>query len=563
MWIMVINDLLVKLARLGVYTVGYADDVALLVRGNKPEDMHRKMQRALNLIEEWCCDKSLKVNPNKTEMVLFTKKRKLSIKAPSIFNTMLGFSSEVRYLGVTLDHKLNWKHHINKQVRKATATFWACRKMFGQTWGLKPIVVRWIYTAILVPQLTYASVVWWIALCRKINTKALNKVYRLAMLGITGAMRTTPTLAMGALLNIKPPSLYAEFSAIRTAIRLQFAGSWKTATFGHATVLRNRDLDEVLALGGDRCPSKHYFRTNFSVIFPEKQDWKEESPNFLNPKGLVWYTDGSKTLKGTGAAFWSDGPKAEATLKLGPSTTIFQAEVYTIWACANHIKGLNHRNKHIYICSDSRSALMSVVVTSKVVRDCIELLEQIAATNTVKLVWTPAHCGIHGNEVADSLDKSAACNSSNQPICLIPASNSFIKGLIDKKSCSGFLDMWLEAEGMRHTKALFQGPSKSRSNSRISLDRAQLRLAIGLITGHWITAKHLTNMGIAQNALCLRSKSAEETPLHVLTECEPLLELRKDILGADLGVNINIMELGVGTLQRFAKVAGLNSSLRT
>uniref|UniRef100_A0A6M2DXG5 Putative secreted protein n=1 Tax=Xenopsylla cheopis TaxID=163159 RepID=A0A6M2DXG5_XENCH len=61
---------------------------------------------------------------------------------------------------------------------------------------------------------TFVLVVWWTALCRKINTKAPNNVYRLAMLGIAEAMRTTPTFAMEALLNIKPPSLYAEFSAV-------------------------------------------------------------------------------------------------------------------------------------------------------------------------------------------------------------------------------------------------------------------------------------------------------------------------------------------------------------
>lgn len=37
---------------------------------------------------------------------------------------------------------------------------------------------------------------------------------------------------------------------------------------------------------------------------------------------------------------------------------------------------------------------------------------------------------------------------------------------------------------------------------------------------------------------------SEEYPFHVLIDCEKLLELRVDILGADAGVNINIMEIG-------------------
>lgn len=62
------------------------------------------------------------------------------------------------------------------------------------------------------PQLTYASVVWWTAFQRNISIKALDKVYRLAMLGMKRAMK--PTLSMEAVLNIRNASSYAESSAM-------------------------------------------------------------------------------------------------------------------------------------------------------------------------------------------------------------------------------------------------------------------------------------------------------------------------------------------------------------
>lgn len=77
-----------------------------MIRDSSPVEIRWRMQRALDLIQSWCTDRSLKVNPIKTEMVLFTKSRKLNIKVPSIFDTELKFSTEVRYLGVTLDSKL-------------------------------------------------------------------------------------------------------------------------------------------------------------------------------------------------------------------------------------------------------------------------------------------------------------------------------------------------------------------------------------------------------------------------------------------------------------------------
>lgn len=104
----------------------------------------------------------------------------------------------------------------------------------------------------------------------------MNKGYTRAMLGIPGGTKTNSTLEMGALHSIRPLSLYAESSA----------------TFGHAAILRDWNLDEVLASGGDRCFDKYYFNPKSSAIFPEKQG----SLIFLKWKGLGSYTDGSKSI---------------------------------------------------------------------------------------------------------------------------------------------------------------------------------------------------------------------------------------------------------------------------
>jgi hypothetical protein len=47
----------------------------------------------------------------------------------------------------------------------------------------------------------------------------------------------------------------------------------------------------------------------------------------------IWYTDGSKTNKGTGAGVCCYGTRRELTFGLGRYTTVFQAEVYAIKAC--------------------------------------------------------------------------------------------------------------------------------------------------------------------------------------------------------------------------------------
>lgn len=62
------------------------------------------MQTVLRIIMKWHEDHSLSTNPRKMEMVHFTRRRKLGpIKIPTLLNTVLNFSSNVKYLGVTLD----------------------------------------------------------------------------------------------------------------------------------------------------------------------------------------------------------------------------------------------------------------------------------------------------------------------------------------------------------------------------------------------------------------------------------------------------------------------------
>ena len=121
-----------------------------------------RMRGALRIIEEWCREHSLSVNPRKTEMVLFTRKKKLGVlKAPALLDTTLSFASEVKYLGVTFDAKLTWNLHIDRRLKKAYISYEQCRRTVGKTWGMKPKVVMWIYTAVIRPMIAYGAVVWW------------------------------------------------------------------------------------------------------------------------------------------------------------------------------------------------------------------------------------------------------------------------------------------------------------------------------------------------------------------------------------------------------------------
>ena len=78
LWCLV-DDLIAKLNWGAKYTWGYTDDVCLLVAGKFPNTVSGFMQRALHTVETWCDEVSLSVNPDKADLVDFTRKRKLLV----------------------------------------------------------------------------------------------------------------------------------------------------------------------------------------------------------------------------------------------------------------------------------------------------------------------------------------------------------------------------------------------------------------------------------------------------------------------------------------------------
>jgi hypothetical protein len=129
-----------------VYGQGYADDICLLAIGKFPNSVSGLIQWALGIVEEWCGELGLLVNPDKTGLVAFTRKRKLSgFFQPCLFGRVLQRSMSVKYLGVILDSRQTWREHVNVKVRKAQNSLWACRRACGGAWGLGPRVVHWLY----------------------------------------------------------------------------------------------------------------------------------------------------------------------------------------------------------------------------------------------------------------------------------------------------------------------------------------------------------------------------------------------------------------------------------
>lgn len=227
--------------------------------------------------------------------------------------------------------------------------------------------------------ITYAALLRW-PRCSLITVKnKLAKVQRLALMGITGAMRTTPTAALEALLNIEPLHLHVEFVARKTALRLQNS-LLNVKEYGHARIwYKMIRTYPQLEMTCDRIPPEYRFERTFEELIPPRDDWKEDK---VLPKenSKVWYTDGSK-IEASGASYYSAHGHIEQSISLGNHVTVIQSEIVGILQCSLEITNNSANQEHNIICTDSQGAIRALKAykyTSALVLECRDTLQQIA-----------------------------------------------------------------------------------------------------------------------------------------------------------------------------------------
>ncbi|XP_050298762.1 uncharacterized protein LOC126737762 isoform X1 [Anthonomus grandis grandis] len=447
-------------------------------------------------------------------------------------------------------------------MKKATCALWACRRAFGNTCGLSPKILHWIYSHIVRPLLTYGAIVWWPCTEKAKIRAQLDRIQRLACLSITGSMRTAPTTALETLLSLPPLDLVVQFEAMRTAYRLYVLGELRAGETGHAKIW-SRAIQEcpLLLMGSDCMAPVTVDCEGFVTHIAGREVWQHSNRPALLNRGTIWYTDGSRMNSRAGSGLIGGIPHTSRAYSLGEHATVFQAEVFAVLKCGQKILSCGHRNTVVSICSDSRAAIKAITaakVSSKLVLECIKVLKKLVQVGCrVQLVWIPGHAGHAGNEQADSLARLGSANvpMGPEPIvdiakCVAVAS---MKDLLDKWTHR----RWTESPGMRQAKAHIGGPSACLTKNLLRLKRREIRLVTGLLTGHWHLRSHLHAIGIADNPECRSCCEEDETVDHVVGECPALTRARFKYLGNTFSVPSDFKSFIPESLIGFSNAVGL------
>ena len=525
-WNLIMDTLISNFGMSSVNIVAYADDVLLIVVGKDRHTMARLMQTALDKVMEWGDANGLVFNPSKTQTVMFTRSRKIELDPPLVIKgKQLEYSDTMTYLGVTLQKRLSFTHHIQSKLKTTRKLLNITRSVVGQRWGLSPQKLLWVYTAIARPIISYGALIWAKYMTGK-DKEGFRRLQRAILLAISNTMRSTPTQGMEVALGLLPLTLHVESEAIKARARTRplVKERWdgvgdRLHTRGH-----RRHLDETLRRLWDA--STPVDRTLRRLNWVRNDDFDRED--------LTVYTDGSKEAGRTGfgwAACVEDTVIAEDNGYLGTEATVFQAEVFAIQAALMWLISNPHKLKHVHrvrIRSDSSSAIAAIYgchVESTVVLECARTLKTAQEQFKVNLSWIRGHAGSTGNEFADALAKAGTRRDDGDRLP-IPMPRSHIKMLIEKSVEKKWQEIWSNTVDCKISRLFCPIVDMKGWKKNILLSRRRIRKLFQVVTGHGPFGRHLAKWKTNVQARCSFCAKAEETSWHLWSDC-PALELQR------------------------------------
>ena len=515
-------------------SIAFADDGSMILEGIDPTTMVDIMQRAIAKTLEFGKEADLQFNPNKTVAMFFHRKNNWKTpKKLEMSGVQLEYVESTKYLGQILDSRLNFSKHIEYKIKKAKNHLFMFRNAITSYYGPTPRCMKWGYTGIILQGLLYGSNVFARACKTNAIIEKLAKLNRLAACCIAPFRKSSPTNGVEIVLHLPPIDLLVEKTALKIMLRIlpTLKLSWDGIGKSKISSIRwcTNKLKElgIDPMKNDTCKPSLNISRRYKVDLDSFQNGKPISKNYT-----ICYTDGSK-LKNDQTGYGllitrGDEMITSKSGRLSPLNSVFQSEVFAIDQSCQILKNLD--TKSVTIFSDSQAglaALAGVHIDSKVVKNCINSLNELGKTCKIELCYVRGHSHHVGNEWADFFAREGASKEANMVNLPSPKANALRK--ISHALNNSWNARWGSSDLYRQTKIWFPVVNKKKSDILLNLERRTLGDMIGLLTGHNRLNYHQSKIDASHSPTCRFCWWEDESSWHLIGECEAFWRSRTNI----------------------------------
>ncbi|KAF0311097.1 putative RNA-directed DNA polymerase from transposon BS [Amphibalanus amphitrite] len=580
----------------------YADDTAALCSGNNIEVAKLRAQQAADALVKWARASKMVVAGQKTQALVLSQWARDAVNCSvQVAGETVVAGDQLKLLGITLDRLLHFGAHcrsLRQRVRPRTNQL---RLLTGREWGLEERQLRIVASGYIRGALEHAAAAW-LPAASPSHIMLLEREMREAARVVTGCPRSTPAHAVMAEAGLAPVAerrtalaarLLAKARALPAGDPLRKVAESQVPT-RLSTVTGWRGVGEETWRAAGICPPIEpilplpdppwepsptvSFGLDIGAAIPTaaSDTWKRNAASqhlAALPQCATWvWTDGSATdgvLNGGAGALivWPDGEERSVRAPAGRLCSSFRAEMVALRTALSFLlENPLHADDPVVICTDSQSALAALregpAAQYSPLGGAIwrALRGLTAGGRQVHLQWVPSHCGLEGNERADSIAKEASNLAQDQAPIDVQTAHRAAARVARARTIQAWPAGWF-----RRLTGDRLPPAVAGGDRSAAVDVHQLR------AGHWTSSTQWRHrVGLAPSrlagceqcddqhcraALCPVCREEADTPQHVFLRCPALMATRHRLLGS---INPDLEEVRSGAI-----VAALGAAHRS
>ena len=141
----------------GIDIVTYADDIALCVSGDDLDSLTVKMNEGLEVVFNWSCFNLLPINFEKCHALVITNRTGNDAATLKIGNHTIPIKLTTNYLGIHIDSKLTFSHHlssVNTRLSQLVGITWKL------TYRLNICTAKSLYFSFVYSLISYGIAAW-------------------------------------------------------------------------------------------------------------------------------------------------------------------------------------------------------------------------------------------------------------------------------------------------------------------------------------------------------------------------------------------------------------------